>query len=133
MKTAVDQTVQTYAPQEDHVGLDALSLRPPSRLGWRVASAVIIEVLTLVAVMVTLATNQFSIVAYALAMFGIVMPLMLITWGIWLLARDEARSREEMSEKEKSLSASLTKEKQPSLSSPQVEGSQTPTKELVHV
>ena len=61
MKTEVDQTVHTYTPQESHAGLDALSLRPPSRLGWRVASGIIIEVLTLVEVMVTLATNKFRI------------------------------------------------------------------------
>lgn len=137
MKTEVDQTVHTYAPpyapQESLAGLDALSLRPPSRLGWRVASGIIIEVLTLMAVMVTLATNKFRIGAYALTVLGIVIPLLLITWGIWLLARDEARSREDLREKEKRLPASLTKEQQPSLPSPQVEASPTPTRELVHV
>jgi hypothetical protein len=106
---------------------------PLSRLGWRVASGIIIEVLTLVEVMVTLATNKFRIVAYALAVLGIVIPLMLSTWGIWLFARDEARSREELREKEKRLPASLTKEQQPSLPSPQVEASPTPTRELVYV
>jgi hypothetical protein len=45
--------------------------------------------------MVTLATNKFSIVAYALAVLGIVIPLILIAWGSWLFVRNEAHSREE--------------------------------------
>jgi hypothetical protein len=45
---------------------------------------------------VTLATNQISIIAYALAVLGIVIPLILIAWGGWLFVPNQARSREDM-------------------------------------
>jgi hypothetical protein len=50
--------------------------------------------------MVTLATGQFSLIAYGLAILGIVTPLALVTWGFLRLAHDEALSRAAMSSKE---------------------------------
>jgi uncharacterized integral membrane protein len=90
-----------------------LPVKPPSRLGWPVTIGVIIEVVTLVAVMVTSATNQFSLIAYGLAVPGIVTPLALITWGFLHLARDEARSRAVMRSKEKATLLITTKHGQP--------------------
>jgi hypothetical protein len=90
MQTKIDQRVHAYAPQEE------LSLRQPSRLGWRLTLGVIIEGVTLVVVMVTLATHQFSIITCILAVLGILIPLLLLTWGFRLLTKDEIHSRQEM-------------------------------------
>ncbi len=91
-----------------------LPVNPPSRLGWSVTIGVIVEVVTLVAVMVTLATNQFSFIAYGLAVLGIVTPLALLTWGFLRLAQDEARSRAVMRSKEQAILLTTTKHVQQS-------------------
>ncbi len=90
--------------------LTVLQMQPRSRMGWPVTIGVIIEVVTLATVMVTLATGQFSLIAYGLAILGIVIPLALVTWGFLRLARDEARSRAAMRSKEQ---AKPTKSIQP--------------------
>ncbi len=77
-----------------------------------------VEVVTLIAVMVTLATNQFSLIAYLLAVLGVVTPLALVTWGFLRLARDEARSRTGMRSKEQARLFTPTKPLRPPLHAP---------------
>ncbi len=133
MQTKIDRRVHASAPQEDSVEVNTLSLRQPSRLGWRLTLGVIIEGVTLVVVMVTLATHQFSIMTYILAVLGILLPLLLLTWGFRLLTKDEIHSRQEMRRGEKSMANSFIQEKQRPLAYPQLTDSPAPTRELVHV
>ena len=85
------------------------------------------------AVMVTLATLQFSIITYILPVLGILIPLMLLTWGFRLLTKDEIHARQEMRRGEKSMASSFIQEKKQPLAYPQLTDSQAPTRELVHV
>ena len=113
MKRAVAREMDEAVPEPGRPSLTALPVQPPSRLGWPVTIGVIVEVVTLVAVMVTLATNQFSLMAYGLAVLGTVTPLALLTWGFRRLAQDEARSRAVMRSKEQATLLTTTKHVQP--------------------
>jgi hypothetical protein len=112
MNREVSRKIDETVPQQDRPSLKSLPVKPSSRLGWPVTIGVIVEVLTLVAVMVTLATNEFSLIAYGLAVLGIVTPLALVTWGFLRISKDEARSRAATRRKEKSLLAVPTKQAQ---------------------
>ncbi len=94
MKDVVAERVQKPLTPAEQVRaeLEELPAPPPARLGWRLTFGVILEVLTLIAVMVTCASNHFSVVSYILALIGILIPLLLAAWGFWLMNRDETRS-----------------------------------------
>lgn len=116
MKRGVTREMEEAMPELGRPSSTVLPVKPPSRLGWPVTIGVVVEVVTLVAVMVTLATNQFSLVAYGLAaVLGILIPLALVTWGFLRLTRDEARSREVMRSKEQVRLLTSTKPVQPTL------------------
>jgi len=106
VKRAVAREIDETLPEPNRPSLTLLPVQPPSRLGRPV---------TLVAVMVTLATNQFSLIAYGLAVLGIVTPLALVTWGFLRLAQDEAHSRTVMRSKEQATLLMTTKHGQPPL------------------
>lgn len=118
MKRAVARQMEEAVPAPGRPSLVVLQTPPPSRLGWPVAIGVFVEVVTLIAVMVTLATNQFSLIAYLLAVLGVVTPLALVTWGFLRLARDEARSRTVMRSKERARPFTPTKPSRPPLHAP---------------
>jgi hypothetical protein len=115
VKRAVAREIDETVPEPNRPSLTVLPVKPPSRLGRPVTIGVSVEVVTLVAVMVTLATNQFSLIAYGLAVLGIVTPLALVTWGFLRLAQDEARSRAVMRSKEQATLLMTTKHGQPPL------------------
>jgi hypothetical protein len=115
MKRAVAREMDETVPLEARPSLTVLPLKPPSRLGWPVTIGVIVEVVTLVAVMVTLATDQFSLIAYGLAVLGIVTPLALVTRGFLRLAQDGAHSRAVTRSKDQATLLTTMKHGQPPL------------------
>jgi hypothetical protein len=96
MKTIVDSVIQPPSAQAGQIGRDVLIIRPKSRLGWRLFGAVLLEVLSIIALIVLLASGQFNWGVYALGMVSVVIPLGLLTWGFRLLVLDEARAQAAM-------------------------------------
>lgn len=114
MKEVVAQQAQKSLTPAEQVRAEREELPPPppSRLGWRLTWGVILEVLTIIAVMVTCASNQFSVLSYILALIGILIPLLLAAWGFWLMNRDEARSQGIMRAMEQQRLRSAVKDEQ---------------------
>jgi hypothetical protein len=130
MKTKITQPTYQSAPQKGLYGVDGLPLSPspPSRLVLPFTIGVVIEIVTLIVVMVTCASNQFGVWNFALAVLGILLPLFLVTWGFWHITQDEVQSQRWMRDVVVSL-----QEAQPSLPLDQEPVTTITKKELVGV
>ncbi len=94
---------------------------------------VVVEVLTLVTLMIVLASGHFSIYGLALGMLGILTPLLLAARSFWLMSRDEANALQMMQEREATRSTASAMEMQLFSAPPQTTVAQAPRKDAVPV
>ena len=96
MEREIIEDAHTSVPPMESVEKKMLPPPPPSRLLGLITAGAIIEVLTVVTIMLSAVSGQFSIFNYILALFGVLIPLFLAAWGFWLMTKDETRSQKIM-------------------------------------
>jgi hypothetical protein len=132
MKSEVAQNGQTHdlplEPFEPKMVPSA-----PSRLIRPMMLGIIIEVLTIVALLVTIASGQFSIYSYVLGMLGVLTPILLAARSFWLMSQDERRLQIMMREWERARIVASPKEGSRPFIPTSEPTSLVSSKELVHI
>jgi hypothetical protein len=96
MKTTVDSVIQSPSAQAGQVGREVLAVQPKSRLGWRLFGGILLEAISMIALLLAIVSGQFSWMVYALGVLSVLIPLGLLTWGFRLLVLDEAHAQAAM-------------------------------------
>lgn len=91
-KTIVQKSQESRSSQKSQER-QVLPPMPPNRLVRPFTVGIIVEVLTVLVMLITLGSSQFSIYSFLLGLFGVLTMLFLITRGFMQMSRDEARAR----------------------------------------